>query len=102
MRLKANVRVVRIVGNVFAILYLAVAVLGYLASLNMVGKMQQVDAQTITDGADTSFYLNFYTVGFVGVVLSLFGLFLAWKLFHMFLDMYEAIAEMQGKMVRFE
>lgn len=88
MRLRANTRPLRVIVNIIAGLY---AVVVLISSFTVFGSLGS-------------------TPGFGGVVVltlatllvSAVGLYLFWKLIHMFLDMYEAIAEMQGKMARFE
>ena len=97
MRLFANTRRLRVLGNLFVSLYLAITVIGFLGSFGILGAIQKSTGQSVGDGVETSFYVKFYTIGSVGTVLSLFGLYLGWRLFHMFLDMYEALAGMQHK-----
>lgn len=88
MRLRANTRPLRVIVNIIAGLYAVVVLISSFTVLGNVGT----------------------TPGFGGVVVltlatllaSAVGLYLFWKLIHMFLDMYEAIVEMQGKMARFE
>jgi len=98
MRLNANTGYLRMIGNVFALLYFLVTVIGYFSSLGMAQTMQNTAVQTGNDAVESSFYIQFYTVGFFGVALSLLGLFVAWKVFHLFLDMHDAMAQMQAKM----
>jgi len=98
VRLNANTPSLRMIGNIFAFIYFLVTVIGYFSSLGMVQTMQNTAVETSRDGVDTSFYIQFYTVGLFGVALGLLGLFVAWKLFHLILDMYEAMSEMQIKM----
>ncbi|GLQ16646.1 hypothetical protein [Maritalea porphyrae] len=99
MRLKANVRALRIVGNILAILSLLTVSSNVFATFKIMDGVHDYLLQPGGEAIRNSLFVSFYSTALAPIFLNILGIFLAWKLFHMFLDMYEAMAQMQAKLI---
>jgi hypothetical protein len=87
-----------VVGNIFAIGYLGLLVgIWLFTAFGFAGALQQTTTTNISEKVTTSFSIGAQGLGFLGLSISVILVFLVWKLFHMFLDMYDAMAQMQSR-----